>query len=217
MANSLCLPMVFTSKRFPFWVVLFFIFSLFSKLNAQVGFGTAAPEHVGIFLKGSATVHSSDELFNAQVASRKIKIRNDPQSLLSIKKVGSKIVIKNQARTITFVEEAKIAQKKKTEEVKKSVDKNINATLSKVRYSLKDNIKTHSSEQFAYLGGSLKPNFITPYPTQDFQKGISEKQYAILIRPFNYFQEKKILDYNSQSKKFGFTKVLSVRPPPVLC
>ncbi|WP_128414356.1 hypothetical protein [Chryseobacterium sp. Leaf394] len=218
MANSLCLPMVFTVKRFPFWAMLFFVFSLFgTKLNAQVDFGTGKPEQVGIFLKGNASVHSSDELFNAQVASQKIEIHNDQQSLLSIKKIGSKLIIKNQSKKITFAEEAKIAQKKKLEEVKKSVDKKINATISKVKYNLEDNIKTHSSEQFAHLGGSLKPNFIKPSPTQDFQKTISEKQYLILIRTFNYLQEKKIFDYNSQSKKFGFTKVLSVRPPPVLC
>ncbi|MBD8084633.1 hypothetical protein [Chryseobacterium caseinilyticum] len=195
--------------------MLLVIFSLFSSLTAaQVGLETPKPAQTQIFFEGSATLHSSDEIFNAQIESQKIKIGNDQKNLLSIKKVGSKIIIRNENNRENFSEQLKTAQKKKSDEIKKSVDKKIKASLAKVKSHSRDVIKSHSSEEFAHLGGSLKQNFVNPKPTNDFQKGISEKQYTILIRTFNYLHEKKILDYNSQSKKFGFTKVLSVRPPP---
>lgn len=195
--------------------MLLIIISLFSSLTtAQVGLGKSGPEQTQIYLKGSATLHSSDEIFNAQIESQKIKIGNDQKNLLSIKKVGSKIIIRNENKIENFSEQLKTAQKKKSDDIKKSVDKKIKASLAKVKSHYQGVIKSHSSEEFAHLGESLKQNFVNPKPTNDFQKGISEKQYTILIRTFNFLQEKKILDYNSQSKKFGFTKVLSVRPPP---
>jgi len=198
--------------------MLFSLFIFFgSKVGAQVGLETSKSGDVQIFLGGNATLHSSDEIFNAQIASQKIKIKNDRKSLLSIRTVGSKIIISNSKKSENFSEQIRIAKRKKTAEIKIFTDKKIKAALAKVKYDYRDIIQTHSSEHFVFYGGAQKLTFINPSPTQDFQKGISERQYLILIRSFNFLQEKKIFNYNSQSKKFGFSKVLSVRPPPVFC
>jgi len=198
--------------------MLFFIFLLFGiKTNAQVGFETNKTEQVEIFLKGNVTVYSSDELFNVKIVSQKISIQNDRKSHIRIKKIESQIVIKNEVKKITFIEGSKIAQKKKLENTKKFVDKKTSTELSMEKSGFQKIIKNNSSEQFAHLGEPLKTNFITPSPSHDSQKGISEKQYVILIKSSNYLKEKKISDYNNQSKKFGFTKVLLVRPPPIVC
>ncbi|KQT16505.1 hypothetical protein ASG31_13420 [Chryseobacterium sp. Leaf404] len=199
--------------------MLIFVFSFLStQLNAQVDIETNEVQQVEIFLQGNAKLHSSDEIFNAQIESKKIKINNDHKNFLSIEKEGSVIIIENKPKKENFATDLKTAQKQKVAEVKKSIKTKTEKALPPVTHGFQDLIKNQpSSGKLAYLRGSLKQNFITPTGGHDFQKGISEKQFTLLIKLLNGLHEKKILDYNSQSKKFGFTKVLSVRPPPFLC
>jgi len=195
--------------------MLFCIFILFgNKISAQVGLETNRSSQVEIFLGGNATLHSSDEIFNAQISSQKIKINSDQKSLLSIRKVGSKIIISNNRKSENFSGETRIAKRKKTAEIKSFTEKKIKAALAKIKYDYRDILKPQPSEHFAFFGGTQKQTFINAWPTHDFHKAIFKPVYVAANIPMDFLYTFSFTCCNSIIKDDGYTNLYTSRPPP---
>lgn len=197
-------------------IIIFFLFHSF--VSAQDSTGQAKRQSASIVFSKGAYIYSTDENFNKQILSNKIVLENAEVSHDSGK--NNKILIKSTSDSIhkkkQFPDQLQNAVKKKRKEAQNTINKKIK--------EFEEKKKLFQSQQFnpapftgKFLAGhQIFKDYITPPYHYDYSK-MGNRYHRILITlALDYLHAQKYIHYNNKSLDHCFSKVFSVRPPPVL-
>lgn len=174
-----------------------------------------------IVLKGGAKVYSADESFNQQILSNKGVLTNSvvfyqedtgKECLLSlIAKQSSKEEKKDLKHQL------KIAESKRQKEVLKLVKKEIVKFEKKIQVFVKHDFNGVPFSNHFFSSISISKNYVLPVQNnRDFFKFYISRDAYLVRHALDFLHSQKYTYYNNKSIDFCFSKVFSVRPPPVL-
>jgi hypothetical protein len=197
--------------------VFTFIFLFF-----QVQFLYAQNEKSGssavISVSGGSAIFSADESFNQQIRQGRITVKN---SSVSDKKSSGRNYLVIVHKRISKLNHADLASHIKDAEVKRKADliKKIQKQIAS-REAMKDQFGNHIKNHPSSGGFSKTQNIVKHYVNErsshDDQHKIAQEQYRnFVLRALDYLHAQKYYAYNSKSFDYCYSRVFSVRPPPI--
>lgn len=205
-----------------FCIYITFIFSFFcSNAYAQVEIETNTPQAT-IILKQGATIFSTDASFNQQINSDKITVKNadvsKPETQSNVQILTGRLNKTQETETLkkTFKNDVKIAVENKNKETLKKIKKEIADYKKRINPFKSENLRFPTSEEFT-SATHINRDYVAPsYSHHHFSKiHASQNQYVIKCA-LDFLHKQEYIYYNSKSLDYCFTRVFSVRPPPVL-
>ncbi len=196
--------------RFVFLIILFFF--NFSKAQEK-------GEPISIVVGKGATLYSSDEQFNQQIADKKVVLQNADHH--SETNAQNKTVLiatsKNSDGRQNLAQEVKIAEDKKRKDAIRQIKDKIDQYAAKTRTEdLKDYKEVPSSSQFSSSYATSK-SYINPTSNaNDFSKIHHQLHDYSVKRALDHLHTQGFTFYNNKSLDYCYSQVYSVRPPPVL-
>lgn len=194
--------------------VLFF-FSNF--ISAQDGFGNN--QEVVIIVKGGAKIFSADENLNHQIinninVTRNVKVdfkQNGAEEfmLLAYEK-------EENQQNDTFKNQLTTVEKKKQKEALKEIKSKIEDYESRKENFDDKKLKVFPSSEKFITSSRINQDYLVPnYSQHDFSDiNIDQNQYVVKSA-LGLLHKQKYISYNTKSFNFSFSKIFSVRPPPV--
>lgn len=197
-------------------LVLLTVFLLFTgKIYAQVGKGN----DLVLVLNSGATIYSDDEHFNIQILNKKIILKNtDTQLEIDEKKHVLKLTGKySQNKTKNeFAKQLKTTENKCSRKTHLHEEKEAqNSAQNRPNFAEFDFTESRSSSQL-FSSHSNSKNFIIPH---NDSKEVSEldviANHHAAAKVLHDLHSQRCTYYNNKSLNFCYSKVFSVRPPPV--
>jgi L-fucose mutarotase/ribose pyranase (RbsD/FucU family) len=201
-----------------FRIIILIILLLFNISYAQQQEPVIKDQAVTIVLGNGAKMYSSDESFNSQIVHKKIIIKNANLSLKKLNNAGVLTVsslsnVKNQ----NLAQQLKISEDQKRKEVLKKIKEKIDTYEAKSKAFEKQNYQSYPSPSQFFSSYATSKNYITPnHNVHDFSKIYAEAKDYSVKRALDYLHTQQFTFYNNKSLDFCFSKVFSVRPPPIL-
>lgn len=210
---------IFLHKKY--WKILLLPFLLFHlKFYSQENDSLNVRSSNTIFLKGEASIYSSDDNFNHQISEKTILIKGN--SVKCIKNSGKVLIIVNSYNYISTSRDSKdntksLFKKINPDDVK--AKKIINEYQSGLKYHIIRKFENHQSEQrFSNL---KKTTLYYLLPEVNLNKKLKKACSSslpffayvlcfLLFLPLLYWYDKRSISYY-------YSIVYNVRPPPFYC
>lgn len=173
-----------------------------------------------IVLKDGANLYSADDNFNKQILNNKIILKNSDVSYEEnggkehLLKLIAKQSKKEEKRDLK--NQLKIAENNRQKEALQQVKKEIEKFEKRVQVFVKIDFNgAPSSDQF-FSSTSIAKNYVTPsQSSHDFSKFYISADAYVITQALDFLHSQKYTYYNNKSLDFCFSKVFSVRPPPM--
>ncbi|KQR93696.1 hypothetical protein ASG01_07420 [Chryseobacterium sp. Leaf180] len=187
---------------------------LVSHLSAQSTDSQEQNNSPSIVLTGGAKIYSDDAVFNAEIASKKITVKN---AVVLNSKSGTTILTGKSSRTVA------VKKNKKSHLIVRNRTQLMSATLAKQLKSLTDRkakqnlsviFHNEASDTYFTTGNSIRHFSILNH--HDLSKIIFSKVFYyenILLSSFHYIE---VNYYNTISLSYCSSDAFSQRPPPLL-
>ncbi|MCU7618222.1 hypothetical protein NZ698_13515 [Chryseobacterium sp. PBS4-4] len=188
-------------------------------MHAQVGFGTKK-ESLPIISVNGAQIYSADESFNKQISQKKIIFNKVAVSNANISDRNYLVITskKNSNKNVNnLTVQIKKEEAKKKDNLLKKIKKEIaRHEYVKEKFLLINFKKNPSSSHFYTAKSSNKVGLNYRTENKINAKSDNYTRCNYLVRALEYLHSQKIIFFNHKPIDFGFSKALSVRPPPIL-
>lgn len=204
-----------------FYIVLLFqLHSLNSQLGAQQTYSPQGSPRATIVLKNGAEIYSTDNIFNQQILTDKVFLKNSNVYCNEAinQKDSLKVIIKEKKiEEKDFNGIVKKVEEKKKKEILKNVKNEIDRYERKSKSFKNLNLNgSHSSNEYFSLN-NFTIHYVTPSQNANYFSSLHILVDTYLIsQALDFLYSQKYTYYNNKSLDFCFSEVFSVRPPPVL-
>jgi hypothetical protein len=205
----------FEKSSYIFRIVILILLFAFNTFNGQQKIDNDTLS-TNLVLENGVMLFSADESFNTQIYEKKIIIRSAHLSILKSENSKALVAVSGQ-KTYKLALQLKSIEKKKQIDAIRYIRKKIDNYRAKSKsFEIADFKPLPSSSQFL-SGHSVAKNYILPrHNVHEFLKICTKPKDQSLQRSLNDLHIQKFIHYNNKSLDFCFSKVFSVRPPPVL-
>lgn len=186
-------------------------------LSGQETSSTEIPDAGTISVIGGAQIYSTDATFNKQILKKEIKISG---SLVSYNRYDQRLSVSNQKKKIStaknFASQVTELAKKKKEKLSERTKYELAQYENRKKEFDNKKINPFSPDHFFSSESSLR-NYAVPQIQNHENSKANFAQYFYAVKSaLDHLHSHRYVLYNSRSIDFCFSKVFSVRPPPIL-
>lgn len=186
-------------------------------LSAQVEISTSSAV---ISVSGDSKIYSADESFNQQLRQGAFKVKNAHVSAQNVLRKEHLVIVHKKSPKFNHADLAsqmKAAKTNKRSETLKKVQKQIASNKAFKNRSHAHHILSHPPASKFSTNQKAGKHYVHERNHQHDQNETSAgEKYHSVIRALDYLHSQKFYAYNNRSFAFCYSRVFSVRPPPVL-